>query len=48
MLHRQPGAGRVQWIEGDSSALGMPDADLVLMTSNVARVFPNDAEWDTV
>jgi SAM-dependent methyltransferase len=44
---RQPGAGRVQWIEGDSSALGTLAADLVLMTSNVAQVFLNDAEWDT-
>ncbi|MAT97203.1 MAG: hypothetical protein CL608_08675 [Anaerolineaceae bacterium] len=45
---RQPGAGRVQWIEGDSGALGTPAADLVLMTSNVAQVFLDDAEWATV
>lgn len=45
---RQPGAERVQWIEGDSSALGTPAADLVLMTSNVAQVFLDDAEWDAV
>ncbi|MBK8903423.1 MAG: class I SAM-dependent methyltransferase [Anaerolineaceae bacterium] len=42
---RQPGAERVRWIEGDSSALGTPAADLVLMTSNVAQVFLDDAEW---
>lgn len=42
---RQPGAERVQWIEGDSSALGTPEADLVIMTSNVAQVFLEDAEW---
>lgn len=45
--HRQPGAARVQWIEGDSSVLGTPAADLVLMTSNVAQVFLDDAEWAT-
>jgi SAM-dependent methyltransferase len=45
---RQPGAERVQWIEGDSSTLGTPAADLLLMTSNVAQVFLDDAEWDTV
>lgn len=42
---RQPGAERVQWIEGDASALGTTDADLVLMTGNVAQVFLDDAEW---
>lgn len=42
---RQPGAERVQWIEGDSSALGTPEADLVIMTGNVAQVFLDDAEW---
>ena len=37
----------MQWIEGDSSALGTPAADLVLMTSNVAQVFLDDDEWAT-
>src|SRR4051812_49120790 len=32
---RQPGAGRVQWIEGDASALGTPEANLLVMTGNV-------------
>jgi SAM-dependent methyltransferase len=41
----QPGADRVQWIEGDAGALGTPEADLVLMTGNVAQVFLDDAEW---
>src|SRR5205085_4732250 len=40
------GSDRVQWIEGDSRALGSPMADLVIMTGNVAQVFLNDAEWD--
>ena len=42
---RQPDAERVQWVEGDTSALGTPDADLVLMTGNVAQVFLDDDEW---
>lgn len=42
---RQPGAERVQWIEGNASALGTPAADLVLMTGNVAQVFLDDAAW---
>lgn len=42
---RQPGAERVQWIEGDASALGTPGADLAVMTGNVAQVFLDDAEW---
>jgi SAM-dependent methyltransferase len=42
---RQPGAERVRWVAGDSSALGTPAADLVLMTGNVAQVFLDDAGW---
>jgi SAM-dependent methyltransferase len=42
---RQPGAGRVQWIEGDSSALGTLEADLVVMTGNVAQVLLEDSTW---
>jgi SAM-dependent methyltransferase len=45
VARRQPNADAVQWIEGDSSALGTPEADLVLMTGNVAQVFLEDAEW---
>ena len=44
---RQPDAGRVQWVEGDSSVLGTPEADLVVMTGNVAQVFLDDAAWST-
>src|SRR5262245_32573122 len=44
---RQPGAARVRWIEGDSSTLGTPAADLVVMTGNVAQVFLDDSEWAT-
>jgi SAM-dependent methyltransferase len=42
---RQPGADRVQWVEGDASAVGTPEADLVLMTGNVAQVFLDDSAW---
>ena len=42
---RQPGAEQVQWVEGDASALGTPEADLVIMTGNVAQVFLDDADW---
>jgi SAM-dependent methyltransferase len=47
VARRQPGAERVRWIEGDSSAMGRPDADLVIMAGNVAQVFLSDAEWTT-
>lgn len=43
---RKPHAERVTWIEGDSSALGTPNADLVVMTGNVPQVFLDDAEWN--
>jgi SAM-dependent methyltransferase len=45
--HRQLNAERVQWIEGDSSALGTPAADLVVMTGNVAQVFLDESAWAT-
>jgi SAM-dependent methyltransferase len=45
VARRQPGADRVRWVEGDAGALGTPEADLVLMTGNVAQVFLDDAEW---
>lgn len=44
---KQPGAERVEWVEGDSAAIGTPDADLAIMTGNVAQVFLDDAEWAT-
>ena len=42
---RQPGADRVRWVEGDSSTLGNPEADLVVMTGNVAQIFLDDQTW---
>lgn len=47
VARRRPGSERVRWVEGDSSAIGRPDADLVIMTGNVAQVFLSDAEWST-
>jgi SAM-dependent methyltransferase len=47
VAQRQPGAQRVQWVEGDCRALGTPEADLVIMTGNVAQVFLDDGEWAT-
>ena len=46
VARRKPGAERVQWIEGDSSILGKQEADLALMTGNVAQVFLDDTEWN--
>lgn len=45
VARRKPGAERVQWVEGDSSALGKREADLAIMTGNVAQVFLDDIEW---
>lgn len=47
VAREHPRADRVQWIEGDSSALGTPEVDIVLMTGNVAQVFLEDAEWSS-
>ncbi len=45
IARRKPGAERVKWIEGDSSALGIREVDLALMTGNVSQVFLDDFEW---
>mgnify|MGYP001163295927 FL=1 len=42
---RGPGAERVEWVEGDSGALGAWGADLAVMTGNVAQVFLEDELW---
>lgn len=44
---QQPGAENVEWILGDSSQIGQPNADLAIMTGNVAKVFLDDGEWQT-
>lgn len=45
IARRKPGAERIQWIDGDLSALGEREADLAIMTGNVAQVFLDDDEW---
>jgi SAM-dependent methyltransferase len=42
---RQPGAERVRWVAGDAGALGALEADLAIMTGNVAQIFLDDQEW---
>lgn len=43
----KPYAESVTWIEGDATALvdRVHDADLAVMTGNVAQVFVDDADW---
>ncbi len=47
IARRHPGAEHVEWIEGDSRVLGNPEADLVIMTGNVAQIFLSDDDWLT-
>ena len=47
IAQRKPNAERIQWIEGDSRALGAREADLAVMTGNVAQVFLDDTEWES-
>jgi ubiquinone/menaquinone biosynthesis C-methylase UbiE len=39
LARRKPAAGQVKWVEGDAGALGAPEAELLVMTGNVAQVF---------
>lgn len=41
----KPGAGRVTWIEGTSSALPDGAFDAAVMTSHVAQLLVDDEEW---
>ena len=41
----RPDAHLVRWIGGGAEAIGMPEADLAIMTSHVAQFFVDDAEW---
>jgi SAM-dependent methyltransferase len=36
----------VEWIDGDASILGMPNADLAIMSGHVAQFFVDDAAWN--
>jgi SAM-dependent methyltransferase len=44
----KPGAGLVRWIHGEAAALPPLQADLAVMTGNVAQVFVTDADWASV
>jgi SAM-dependent methyltransferase len=46
LARTKPGADLVRWILGDATALPALQADLALMTGNVAQVFVSDDEWD--
>ena len=41
----KPEAEKVTWIQGDASKLPAVDADLAVMTGNVAQVFLTDEDW---
>ena len=45
VARKGPNADKVQWIQGDASALGAIGADLAPMTGNVAQVFLDDEAW---
>jgi len=45
VARRKPGADRVQWLRGDANSLGRMEADLAIMSGNVAQVFLDDIEW---
>ncbi|WP_433424721.1 class I SAM-dependent methyltransferase [Microtetraspora malaysiensis] len=38
-------AGRITWIHGDATTVPALDADLAVMTGNVAQVFLTDDDW---
>lgn len=44
----KPHADRVEWLHGDATVLNerSVDADLAVMTGNVAQVFIDDRDWD--
>ncbi|MGH3192305.1 MAG: class I SAM-dependent methyltransferase [Streptosporangiaceae bacterium] len=41
------GAAKVRWIHGDATGLPPLNADLAVMTGNVAQVFLTDDEWES-
>jgi SAM-dependent methyltransferase len=43
----KPGADRVRWIHGDTTAIPPLQVDLATMTGNVAQVFLTDEDWMT-
>lgn len=47
VARHKPHADRVEWIHGDARSLGDRQADLIVMTGNVAQVFLTDESWHT-
>ena len=45
VARRKPGADRVRWLHADAASLPLLQADLAVMTGNVAQVFLSDQEW---
>jgi SAM-dependent methyltransferase len=45
IARNRPGGDRVEWINGDASAMGTPDADLAIMSGHVAQFFLTDDSW---
>lgn len=45
VARRKPGADRVRWRQTDAARLPPLQADLAVMTGNVAQVFVTDEEW---
>jgi SAM-dependent methyltransferase len=45
VARRKPGADRVRWVHTDAASLPPLQADLAVMTGNVAQVFVADEEW---
>jgi len=41
----KPGADRVRWVHGDTTALPPLQVDIATMTGNVAQVFVTDDDW---
>lgn len=41
----KPGTDRVRWVHGDATTLPSMQADLAIMTGNVAQVFLSDEDW---
>jgi ubiquinone/menaquinone biosynthesis C-methylase UbiE len=47
LARAKPGAERVTWIHGTAEDLPAIDADIAVMTGNVAQVFLEDADFDS-
>jgi SAM-dependent methyltransferase len=45
IARHRPYGDLVQWIVGDATSVGTPDADLAIMTGHVAQFFLTDETW---